>query len=169
MTRDQRRKRREQGEVIPCVEVRRVIRFSCPHCNKALKADASKIGRLTRCPKCKSPIEVPRSQGESILAEEQFSIIEEPPARMPVPQEPAAQVPAEATYPSPAAWEPEPQKHRTGMLVACLCLTMVLFAAIMLAVAIHLHNKQQAMVTVKTEPQALAYGQPVKKQDSVAD
>src|SRR5439155_15957693 len=45
-------------------EVRHMIHFACPHCKIKLKTDNEKIGRLARCPRCKGPLEVPKSLGE---------------------------------------------------------------------------------------------------------
>jgi hypothetical protein len=43
-----------------------MIHFACPQCRAKLKAENHKIGRLTRCPPCRLPIEVPRSLGELV-------------------------------------------------------------------------------------------------------
>jgi hypothetical protein len=45
-----------------------VIHLACPHCRAALKTENDRIGKVIRCPTCKSPMLVPRSQGEIIPA-----------------------------------------------------------------------------------------------------
>lgn len=46
-----------------------VIKFHCPHCGQKLSAEASWIGQITQCPRCKSDVEVPY-QARGVKVEE---------------------------------------------------------------------------------------------------
>jgi DNA-directed RNA polymerase subunit RPC12/RpoP len=45
-----------------------MIRFTCPYCGKSLKAEVGSMGKRTRCPRCRSAIEVPK-QGKLVLVD----------------------------------------------------------------------------------------------------
>jgi HEAT repeat protein len=76
-----------------------MIRFACPHCRKGLKAGNEKAGSRARCPKCRSPIQVPIPDGES-----------DPPAavkqRAPIPEPDQLESPGEE----------QERKQKTGFL-----------------------------------------------------
>ena len=45
------------------------VRFRCQECQRALKAEARKIGRRVRCPSCKTPAIVPTHEQAALAAE----------------------------------------------------------------------------------------------------
>jgi ssDNA-binding Zn-finger/Zn-ribbon topoisomerase 1 len=48
-----------------------MIQFKCPHCNKALRADESKSGRMVICSACKHKLKIPEDETELPLPEEE--------------------------------------------------------------------------------------------------
>ena len=48
-----------------------MIRFTCPHCDKALRADDSKAGRLVTCPACMHKFTIPADEAERPPADEE--------------------------------------------------------------------------------------------------
>src|SRR5262245_4044820 len=101
-----------------------MIRFSCPHCRKSLKAEVGSTGKRTRCPKCRSLIQVPRTQGELVPLEHPVDL---PAARLEAVRESAVQLPAEMPHDQlPALADAEgascEQPSKAGPLLASLCI-----------------------------------------------
>src|SRR5438128_1089644 len=66
------------------VEIRLMVHFSCPHCRVVLKAANEKIGKLARCPKCGSAIEVPKSLGGPPPHDQEFHFVDDLSLHLPV-------------------------------------------------------------------------------------
>lgn len=94
-----------------------MIHFACPHCRVALRAEDDKVGRKTRCPKCRSPVRVPTPERDGLP----------PPA--------VEQVPSAANANNAAAAE-EQQKanQRIGLLMLGLFISGLICGTVLFVV-----------------------------------
>jgi flagellar basal body-associated protein FliL len=146
-----------------------MIHFNCPHCRKSLKAENDRIGKLTRCPKCRSPIEVPRSLGEMVPADPPGSSELIPFSEPPVPDrvETGSNV-EEPSLPAPVfdEWDPAPQSEsKAGMLVVSLGIVACVVMAVVIIIAVASSQKDGQQAARKPEKAKVAARQQLPSDD----
>jgi hypothetical protein len=125
-----------------------MIHFACPQCRAKLKAENDKIGRLTRCPRCRSPIEVPRSLGELVPSDRSnqacYEVVELDAPELEAAPVPAVLEPAGLPDSSSSVWEPAFPTQHSKARPLFLSLTIVgLFCAVvigLIAIAVAKQN-----------------------------